>query len=71
MEILDTASVCACHPDDKFVQMMKAKKGKKALATNGQTTAYLDEKAVTLNGQKYSCTVRSASCEMLTHGNRR
>ena len=30
VEILDTASVCAGH-DNKFVQMMRAKKGKKLL----------------------------------------
>ena len=70
VDILDKATLCAGHPDDKFVRMMQSKKGRRLSTADGQTAAYLDENIVTLNGQQYPCTVRSATCEILCCGSK-
>lgn len=51
--------------------MLEAKKGKRVIASDGCTSAYLDEQGqVTLNGHLYPFTVRSAGCEILCHGSK-
>ena len=62
LQYLDKLSVCPAHPDQQFIQMAKEKKSFK----DGQVSATIDDCAdVTLNGETYYGTVRSASCEML------
>ena len=63
---IDQLKVCAGHPDTHFLKMAEAKKGSlKSVA--GSVTAYIDSNAfVELNGQKYSRTLRSASCQLLS-----
>ena len=69
--MLDTSTICAGHPDEKYVSMLEAKKGKRVIASDGCTSAYLDEQGqVTLNGHVYPFTVRSAGCEILCHGSK-
>ena len=62
LQYLDKLSVCPTHPDQQFIQMAKEKKSFK----DGQVSATIDDCAdVSLNGETYYGTVRSASCEML------
>jgi len=69
LEILDKSSVCAGHPEEKFVGMMLQRKGKKIDNKKGGTSAYLDDTIpVMLHGQQYHCTVRAYECEILCHG---
>ena len=71
IHVLDTSTICAGHPDEKYVSMLEAKKGKRVIASDGCTSAYLDEQGqVTLNGHVYSFTVRSAGCEIVCHGSK-
>ena len=71
IHVLDTSTICAGHPDEKYVSMLEAKKGKRVIASDGCTSAYLDEQGqVTLNGHLYPFTVRSAGCEILCHGSK-
>ena len=71
LEILDKSSVCAGHPEEKFVGMMLQRKGKKIDNKRGGTSAYLDDTIpVMLHGQQYHCTVRAYECEILCHGNK-
>ncbi len=59
---LDKLNVCPAHPEERFVQMAKAKKGFR----DGKVSAVVDDSAdVNLNGDNYCCTVRTKSCEML------
>ena len=62
LQCLDRLKVCAAHPDERFLQMAKEKKSFK----EGQVSASIDDVAdVTLNGDTYCCTLRTASCQML------
>lgn len=55
IHVLDTSTICAGHPDEKYVSMLEAKKGKRVIASDG---CYLDEQGqVTLNGHLYPFTV--------------
>ena len=64
--LLDQLRVCPGHPDDHYVDMVRAKKGK-LISTSGDIAAYIDSNAhVQLNGQTYSTTVRSTKCHILT-----
>ena len=63
---IDQLNVCAGHPDAHFVEIVEAKKGSLKSAT-GDVAAYIDSNAlVELNGQRYSKTLRSASCQLLS-----
>ena len=71
IHVLDTATVCAGHPDEKYVSMLNSKKGKRVVAKDGSTSVYLDEQGpITLNGQLYHFTVRASKCEILCHGSK-
>lgn len=62
LQCLDRLRVCPAHPDERFLQMAKEKKSFK----EGQVSASIDNFAdVTLNGDTYCCTLRTASCQML------
>ncbi len=45
-------SICAGHPDNHFIEMIKAKKGK-LLTVRGEISSYLDDNPVEMNGQQY------------------
>ena len=62
LQHIDRLSVCPGHPDEHFIQMAKQKKSVK----DGQTLVRVDDFGdVSLNGQLYSATLRTSTCEML------
>ena len=65
---LDTAAVCAGHPDKYLLEFAKSKKG--ALhSKKGEIVAEVDKSAaVSLNGNTYIETIRLSSCHLLVHG---
>ena len=66
--ILTAVNVCPGHPDQHFIEFINYKNGR-IVSKDNSTTAFLDTSAsVILNGETYSQTVRSSSCELLTHG---
>ena len=67
LSILDKVPLCAGHPDEHFVTMIQAKKGK-ITSLNGEVIAYLDSSPVEINGTKYSRTIRSSNCDIIAAG---
>ena len=68
LSVLDKSAVCPGHPDQQFLSLLDAKKGK-LLSKNGHTVAYIDNcSPVTLNGEEYPKTVRYSSCELIVRG---
>ena len=67
LNALDNLTVCAGHPDDHFIKMITAKKGK-ILSKQGTVTAVLDKTPVHLNGKPYLQTIRTSLCEILCNG---
>ena len=63
---VDKLLICAGQPDDHFVRMVLAKKGK-ILSSNGKVVAYVDNERVELNGELYPQTVRTSECEVIGH----
>ena len=59
--------VCAGHPEEEFLSLVEARKGKMQRGTCNEESAVIDEFPVELNGQVYFKTVRSAICEILVH----
>lgn len=67
-QILTFVNVCPGHRDQHFVEFLNYKHGK-IVSKDNNTVAFLDTSAsVVLNGEMYSQTVRSSSCQLLTHG---
>ena len=67
---LDTATVCAGHPDKHLLEYARSKKGK-LLSKTGEVIARVDDTAaVCLNGKAYLETIRSTSCALLVHGSK-
>ncbi len=60
-------SICAGHPDNHFIEMIKAKKGK-LLTVGGEIGSYLDDNPVEMNGQQYSQTIRTVDCSVVQNG---
>ena len=54
LHVLDTSTICAGHPDEKYVSMLKAKKGKRVIASDGCTRVMqrrnIDTKRGLVNG---------------------
>ena len=67
LNILERSPVCPGNPDEKFVELVKAKKGKIMSANGKHVAAALDcAGEVCISGQHYSETVRASTCELLT-----
>ena len=67
---LDTATVCAGHPDKHLLEFAASKKGT-LLSKKGERVAEVDSTAaVSLNGKTYIKTIRSSSCGLLVHGSK-
>ena len=68
-DLLSTVSqlhLCAGHPDQQFVDMVEARKGK-LFKSSGEVAAFVDRSSqITLHGQIYHATVRTAVCQLLT-----
>lgn len=68
LTVINKSKVCVGHPDKNFVSMLNSRKGEIKTA-DGVQSAYLDQSmTVSMDGQSYSETVRSAKCELITHG---
>ena len=68
ISIVDSASVCPGNPDEKFIRMVKAKKGV-VKSANGEKTAAIDDAfQVSLNDEIYQQTIRTTNCSLLVHG---
>ena len=68
MSVLDSSTVCAGNPDPRFVTMAESKKGK-FLTSAGEARATTESAfPVWLNGERYTTTIRTTSCEILTRG---
>ncbi len=65
--MLNELKVCPGHPEDKFVEIIKAKKrGMKK--KDGEQAYFVDDYApVRLNGHMYETTIRPSNCEMLVN----
>ena len=64
---LESSSVCPGNPDEKFVELIKVKKGKIMNAKGKNVAATLDSAGeVCIGGQHYLETVRASTCELLT-----
>ena len=64
--MVDKLPVCAGQPDDHFVRMVLAKKGK-VLSSDGKVLAYVDNVHIELNGELYPQTIRTSQCEIIGH----
>ena len=68
LRAVDSLHVCAGHPEEEYVSLVEARKGKVRRGTSTKESAAIDEYfPVELNGQVYSKTVRSSDCEMIVH----
>jgi len=68
---VDQLNICPGHPDEYLVSMVNSKKGKTIFNSSGDVAAYVDnEFEVHYNKQKYSETVRTSDCLILTKNNR-
>ena len=64
----DRASVCPGNPEEKYLDMIKAKKGV-LKSPNGEKIAEIDEAfQVALNGKRYLQTIFATNCSLLIHG---
>ena len=67
LSLVECLYICAGHPENRFVQIVTARNG--ILKTkDGQTASFVDDYAsVSLNGEIFSQTVRTAEYELLVH----
>ena len=65
LSLLECLYICAGHQENRFVEMVTARKG--VLKTkDGQMASFVDDYAsVSLNGETFSQTVQTAECELL------
>ena len=65
---IDSLNVCAGHPESRFSEISKARKGK-FKSSNGNLIAFTDDYCpVSLNGETYDSTIRTVKCELLVSG---
>ena len=65
ISVINHASVCPGHPDEQFVAMLEAKKGK-LLSKDKSEASHLDACApINIGDELYSKTVRCCNCEVL------
>ena len=63
---IENMHVCPGHPDKQYVNMVKDRNGS-LLNSSGEIAAYIDKEfAVDCDGERYSETVRTYNCELLT-----
>ena len=70
LTVIDESKVCVGHPEERFVSLIKARKGQIKRA-DGTVSAYLDTAIpVYFDEEAHSETVRSTSCELLVTCNK-
>ena len=68
LKLVNTLNICAVHPDQHFLDLADSCKGKFQSISN-KTVAFTDTTyPVSLNGEVYSRTIHTISCEILVHG---
>lgn len=68
VDVVVNCNVCCGHPDQSFIDMAKARKGK-FLSVGKDIVATLDTRfSITYKDNVSTCTVRHAKCELLTVG---
>ena len=71
LRLLEKSTICPGNPDERFVELLSSRKGHRIESDSGTVRAYIDDGYdVWLNGRVFSSTVRTASCTILTGGNR-
>ena len=67
LQVLNELKVCPGNPDDKFVEVVRAKKGGMK-RKDGELACFVDDYApVHLNGDVYETTIRPSNCGMLVN----
>ncbi len=67
LQKVERLNTCIGNPDSKIIDLAKQKKRGQFLSAKSDVVAYLDGgNCVSSEGQEYSCSVRSASCTLLT-----
>ena len=69
VQTIETASLCPGNPDEKFVEMIKARHKQKVISVSGEVAAQVDSYPVFYDGKDYACILRTAGCSMLGDGN--
>lgn len=64
LDVVNNSHICTGNPDDKFVEMVAARKGKTIKSSDGSVAAYIDQ------GEAVS-TIRSSKCEVLMRDGRK
>ncbi len=65
LSVLDQKTLCAGHPDDDFVTMIKKGKYVQFL---GRSALFLDENPVEFSGKHYSETIHTTNCNIFASG---
>ena len=63
---VDALNDCMGNPDDRFLELLKTKKGS-IIGPDGPLSAYLDDTPFKMNGVRYCSTVRSSNCQVIGH----
>ena len=61
---IDGLPICCGQSDSQYIEMLNAKKGR-ILSVRGDTSAYLDNGPLEINGKTISQTIRSSKCKLL------
>ena len=65
---IHSLNVCAGHPETRFSEISKARKGK-FNSSSGDLVAFTDDYCpISLNGETYDSTIRTVRCELLVSG---
>ena len=68
LQLVDGLNICVGHPDSNFIAFADFRRGK-FIGKDGSVSAFLDQYApVCTNGEVFSKTIRTSSCELLVRG---
>ena len=67
LSLIDRLNVCVGNPDPRFTELCELQGGK-IKAADGTTSSFTDDFfSISLDGEEYQSTVRSAKCSILTN----
>ena len=68
LQLVDGLNICAGQPDSNFIVFADSRKGK-FISKDGSVNAFIDQYApVCTNGEVFSKTIRTSSCELIVRG---